>query len=170
LRDAGGNMSRNAAMDIYDGLFGASEMLFEQVVRRLAETLTEEGPMVAILDGNGGCWTTSPQRCDALLSGRDMLKEYCHRVADGWEPVTGTVDGWGIMVGQLRTEGRHHGYVVIGLPAESAAGTAVHQGLLEVLLNQVNAIADLIDKNNQLYHQQLKIMSESLAKEPTCVN
>jgi len=80
------------------------------------------------------------------------------------------VDDWAVLAGQLRTGGRHHGYIVIGLPAAGAERAAADQPLAEMLLNQVNTIAELVEKNNQLHHQQLKAMSKSLGKEPSCVN
>ncbi|MBE0536324.1 MAG: hypothetical protein IH624_11700 [Phycisphaerae bacterium] len=156
-------------MKIYDSLFDASDMLFEQVVRRLTDTFVEEGPVLAVLDGRGGCWSTSPQQFERLYARQDLLAECCSRVGDGWEPVMTTIGGWAILAGQLRTDQRHHGYVIIGVPVDDRQHAAVNQPLLEMLLNQINTIAELIEKNNMLHHQQLKAMSRA-GKEPSCVN
>jgi len=120
----------------------ATDDFCEQVMRHLSESLVEEGPVVAILDGNGGCWSTAPQTLEHIL-GHSGLTEFCHRVADGWEPATGLVDGWAIAAGQLHTNGEHRGYVIIGLP-DGAKDSAACQSILEMLLNQVSTIAELV--------------------------
>ncbi len=152
-------------MKIYDSLFGSSEMLCEQVVRHVREGLVEDGPVVAVVDGKGGCWSAAERF--SLTGGEEAISTLCGRVADGWEPVRGKIGDWGIVAGELRAGGRHQGYVVIGL---ADVGESGHEAVLEMLLNQVNTIAELVYKNNQLHHHQLKSMSVIGPHEASVVN
>ncbi|MCH8829862.1 MAG: hypothetical protein IID45_09825 [Planctomycetes bacterium] len=72
-------------------------------------------------------------------------------------------DGWEIVGTQLQTESMRGAYVLIGLPGYERESTVANLPIIEMLLNQINLIASLIDKNNQLHLHQLKHLSQTAA-------
>ncbi len=150
-------------MKIYDDLFSASDMLCEQIGRQILDTIGEDGPVVAIFDGKGRWWSSDEQRF-CRIAGRDELFDvFCRQIGDGCEPFVGSIDGWEVVGAQLRTDRMHDAYVLIGLPGYERESTVANLPIIEMLLNQINLIASLIDKNNQLHLHQLKHLSQTAA-------
>ena len=148
-------------MKIYDDLSSASDMFCEQIGLQILDTIGEDGPVVAILDGNGRWWSSDEQRF-CRIAGRDELFDVlCRQIGDGCEPFVGSIDGWEVVGAQLRTERMRGAYVLIGLPGCERESTVANLPIIEMLLNQINVIASLVDKNNQLHLGQLKHLSQT---------
>ncbi len=157
-------------MNIYDDMFSASDMLCEQIGRRVLDTIGEDGPVVAILDGKGNWWSSDEQRFSPVAEQRQLLEAFCWQIGDGCEPFVGSIDGWEVVGAQLHTERMHRAYVLIGLAGFERDSTVANMPLIEMLLNQINVIAGLIDKNNQLHLAQLKHLSQTVNTQPPCAN
>ena len=157
-------------MNIYDDLFSASDMLCEQIGRQVLDTIGEDGPVVAILDGKGSCWSSDEQRFKPVAEQRQLLDAFCRQIGDGCEPFVGSIDGWEVVGAQLHTERMHRAYVLIGLAGLERDSTVANMPIIEMLLNQINIIAALIDKNNQLHLGQRKHLSQTANTQPPCAN
>jgi hypothetical protein len=65
-------------------------------------------------------------------------------------------DSCSIIATQLATERTNCGYIFFGLPNYSPESTLANVDLIEIIVNQINLVARLIEKNNQLYELQMK--------------
>jgi len=142
-------------MDMYDSVFSPSSVLSEQVARQIFEILPESGLIMVILDRDGNCWPSNSDEYSKLNLSATFLKELSDKIDDGHEPVV-TQIGQCILVGaQLSTKKTNCGYVMLALP-ERKSLTDDNLDLIEILLNQANLIARLVEKNNLLYELQLR--------------
>lgn len=157
-------------MNIYDTLFSASDMFSEQVARQVFDTIGEDGPFVTIIDESGVCQSSDETRFGEVFDDTAVLNNLLSRIGDGCGPVTACINDCGVIAGQLRVGMGHHGHVIIGLNGYSIDSTVANYDLGEMLLNQINTIASLLDKCNQLHHRQLNQSSQSISTESLCVN
>ena len=146
-------------MDMYDSLYSASCVLNEQIARQAFEILPDEGPIMVLIDKEGHIWPSNTEKFSELKLSESFLKEICSKISDGDEPIVSQIDDYSIIAAQLATERTNCGYVVFALPQYNPESTLTHIGLIEMLINQINLIAKLIEKNNLLYEFQMKQMS-----------
>ena len=143
-------------MDMYDSFFSPSCVLNEQIARQIFNILPERGPIMVITDRDGHFWPSDSEEFSKLNISESFLKELRTKIDDGAEPVVTQVDDYSIIAAQLATEQTNCGYVIIALPQYSPESTLINIDLIEILLNQINLIAKLIEKNNLLYELQMK--------------
>ena len=143
-------------MDMYDPLSSQSSVLNEQIARQIFDILPEQGPIIVIIDRDGNCWPSNTENFSKLNIGESFLKELCAKIDDGAEPVITGANDCSIIAAQLATEQSNCGYVIIALPQYSPESTLINIDLIEILLNQINLIAKLTEKNNLLYELQTK--------------
>ncbi len=139
-----------------DSIFNPASVLSEQVARQLFEILPESGLVIVILDKDGNCWPSDSEAFSKLHLDESFLRQVCHKIDDGQEPVVTQLDQCSIISAQLATSKTNCGYVIIALPQYNPESTLVNIGLIEILLNQVNLIAKLLEKNNLLYELLLR--------------
>ena len=152
-------------MDMFDSLFCAGRALCEQIGKEVFSNLPDGGPIVVIMDMDGNCRLSDSERFAQLNISESYLKELRSKVDDGGEPVVSQLAGCSVIATQLATEDNNCGYVIIILPQYGPESTLANFDLIEMLLNQVNLIAQLIEKNNHLYEvqaKQLRLYGESL--------
>jgi len=153
-------------MNIYDSLFSSpGGMLNEQIARQLFEVMPERGAIIVIMDKEGNCWPSDSERFGKLNISESFLREVCAKIDDGTEPVVTEVNECGLVGAQLATERTNCGYVVIVLPQYSPESTLVNIDLIEIIFNQIELIAKLIEKNNLLYELQMKQFSQPSRSE-----
>jgi len=143
-------------MDMYESLFSSGSVLNEQVARQIFDMFPEKGPVVVIIDKDNHCWPSDTEEFAKLNISETFLEALCAKVDDGVEPVITQTDNCSVVAGQLTTERTNCGYVMIALPNSGPESSLVNIDLIEIVLNQVNLIAKLIEKNNLLYELQLK--------------
>ncbi len=143
-------------MEIYESLCSPDFALTKQIARQVFEVLPERGPIVVIIDSEGNNWPSDPEEFAKLNISESFLKELCAKIDDGAEPVVTGVDDFSVVAAQLATERNNCGYVIIALPQYSPESTLVNIDLIEALLNQINLVAKLVEKNNLLYEVQMK--------------
>jgi len=143
-------------MDIYESLCSPGFVLTEQIARQIFEVLPERGPIVVIIDMEGNSRPSDPEEFAKLNISESFLKELCVKIDDGAEPVVTGANDCSVIAAQLATEQSNFGYVIIALPQYSPESTLINIDLIEALLNQINLIAKLIEKNNLLYEVQMK--------------
>jgi len=143
-------------MVMYDSLVVPGCVLNEQIAHQLSDILTEQGPVMAIIDRQGNCWPSNPERFSQLNITESFLKEICDTVDDGAEPVVTQANDYSIIATQLATDRTNCGYVIIALPQYTPESTLININLIELLISQIGLIANLIEKNNLLYELQMK--------------
>ncbi len=143
-------------MDMYNSLVGPSSMLNEQIAHQIFDILPEKGPAMAIIDRQGGCWLSNPEKFSQLNISESFLKELCDKIDDGIEPIVTQANDCSIIAAQLATNRTNCGYILIALPQYTPETTMTTIDLIEILLNQVSMIANLIEKNNLLQELQAK--------------
>ena len=143
-------------MDIYDSLFSQGALLNEKVARQLFELLGDHGPIMVIMDRDGNSWPSDSDKFSKLNLSDSFVKELLDKIDDGAEPIITQVDDFSIIASQLATDRTNCGYVLLALPQYSPESTLMNIDLIEILLNQINLIAKLIEKNALLYDLQRK--------------
>jgi hypothetical protein len=143
-------------MNIYESLSSPSFMLNEQIARQVFEILPEGGPLMMIMDTEGNSWPSNSHDFAELNISESFLKRICSNIDDGVEPVVAQAEDCSVVGAQLATEKSNCGYVIIALPQYTPESTLANIDLIEMLLNQLNLIARLIEKNNLIYQVQMK--------------
>ena len=162
-------------MDINEPAFSQSNIfsfsgINEQIARQVFEVLPEQGPVLIIMDTNGNCWPSDSEEFSKLNISESFLRELSAKIDDGSEPVVTQVDQFSVIASQLATERTNYGYVIIALPQYSPESTLINIDLIELVLNQVNLIAKLVEKNTLLYELQMKQFSLYEANSRSVVN
>ncbi|MFA5251845.1 MAG: hypothetical protein WC454_04595 [Phycisphaerae bacterium] len=152
-------------MDTGNRLDSPSCALDEQIAKEIFDILPERGPVMVIMDREGHRWVSDPEKFSKLSVRDSFWSKLCVEIDDGDEPVVTQADDCGIVAAELATEETKCGYVAIILPQYSPESTLVNIDLVETLLNQTNLIAELIEKNNQLYELQRKQLSSYTQQE-----
>lgn len=140
-------------------------VLSGQIAKEIFDSLPERGPLMVIMDKEGHRWVSDPEIFSELNVRDSFWSKLCVEIDDGEEPVVTQADDCGIVATGLATEETKCGYVIIVLPKYSPESTLVNIDLIEALLNQINLIAKLIEKNNQLYEFQRKQLSTYTQQE-----
>jgi hypothetical protein len=137
-------------MDTGNATLSAAHVLNEQIARQVFEMLPERGPVVAIMDREGHCWSSDDEEFAKLNLSVSLLGELRAKVDDGAEPVLTQVGDTSVTLAQLATDQTNCGYIVIALPRYSPESTLTNIDLVEALLNQITLIARLIEKSSAL--------------------
>jgi hypothetical protein len=148
-------------MNIYDSLFSSGDMLNEQIAGELSDFVSAEGPFIAIRDTQGNCWLSDEERFSQFLPHGKLLEQTFAKINDGFDPVIDQTDNCGFVVTQLSTDKVNCGYLFLILPGYTAETTLANIEIIDLLLGQVELIARLIEKNNHLYHLQLRHLSRT---------
>jgi hypothetical protein len=151
-------------MTIYNPLFSATAMLNEQLARQVFEIISEEGPLVVIMDSEGNCWPSDSAKFERLNLSKHWITHFCSKINDGVEPVISHIQNHSIVGSQLVTDYAKCGYVLMAMEEPGPESMLAKMELVEMILNQFNLIAKLIEKCNSLYQTQAKLCS------PLCSN
>lgn len=143
---------------MYDSLFTSNYMLNEQIANELFRVMPQEGVVVAIIDDQENCWPSDQDRfCEFFNS--IQFDQVFARIADGDEPVIAESPNGTAITTQLTVGDINCGYLTVALENKTPEEVLVNMDIVELILNQVALIGFLINKNNQLHHEQLKLMS-----------
>jgi hypothetical protein len=143
-------------MNIYNSLFSPDSMLNEQVARQVFEIISEEGPLVVIMDGDGNCRPSNSEKFASLNLSQAWLKTFRSKINDGVEPLISYVQNYGIVGAKLCTDRSTCGYILMAMEEQGPESMLAKLELVEILLNQFNTIAKLIEQCNSLYQNQAK--------------
>jgi len=149
-------------MNIYDSLISSDDTLKEQIAGELSDFVTADGPFIAIRDMQGNCWISDEERFSHFLPNGKLLEQTLAKIDDGFDPVIDQTDNCAFVVTQLSTERVSYGYLFLILPGYTAETTLANIEIIDLLLGQVELITRLIEKNNHLYHLQIKHLSSTL--------
>lgn len=147
-------------MNIMDDLFSENgsyaRRLNEQIALRMSEILDDEGPVVIIMDKEGYFWVNNSEEFSKLGISESFLKEISGKIDDGDEPLVTQINDSSIISSQLATDKKNCGYVFVVFQHSSPESAIAHIEMVEMVLNQMNLIAKLIEKNTLLYELQMK--------------
>ncbi len=146
-------------MDAYDEMFSGGFALNEQIAQQLFDALPDDGLVVAVVDGSGHYWANDPDAFSRLNLVETLLNDLQAQVDDGLEPATTQVGDTMVVVGELRTESTHCGYVVLGIPGATGDTNESRFDLIDALLGQISLVARLTERYRQLSDMQMKCFS-----------
>ena len=135
---------------MFDSLSSSSCVLNEQIARQIFDILPESDCLMVIIDKEGNCWPSDSKKFHDINIDEQLLKSFCGRIDDGSEPIVTQVGNYGVVVAELATQRLNCGYIMIGLGRYDAELILKNINLIEVVLRQINLIAELIEKNNHL--------------------
>ena len=137
-------------------ILGKGIRINEQIARQVFDILPDNGPIMVIMDVDRNCWPSDSEKFSDLNISESFLTDLCSKIDDGAEPVITQINDCSIIASQLITERTNCGYVIVILPSYSPESTLANIDLIEILLNQINLIGKLVEKNNLLYELQMK--------------
>lgn len=137
-------------MDACDTQSSASDELNEQIARQLFEVLPEQGPILLIMDRRGNCWPSNSEAFATLHLDETFLAELRAKIDDGAEPLVTQAGDTSVVVAQLATDRTNCGYLLLALPRHSPESTLSCIGLVEMVLQQANLVARLIERDRRL--------------------
>ena len=146
-------------MDIYGSMLSQNAMLNEQVARQVFEIVSEQGPLVMIMDREGNCWPSNSAKFESLNLSKTWIESFCSKISDGVEPVVSHVQNHGIVGAQLATDRSKCGYILMAIEEPGLESLLSKIELVEMILDQFSLIAKLIEKCNSLYQTQAKLYS-----------
>ena len=138
---------------LYQSLLSSSQTLLGQLGRLALAEQADFGPFWVLLDDRRAVCVGDEQRLAELVSDIETLHPFCTQVDDGLEMAICPADDGVVAIGQLGTARSHCGYVLLGLPGYTADTAHANAGMIEMLLGQMNLLADVVEKNN-LFHQE----------------
>lgn len=145
---------------IYQALFSSSQILIDQIGRAAVSEEVGFGPFWVLMDGLKTVRAGDKDKLYDVLEDMEQIGRLTAQVDDGFEPAILGVDGAVVAAGQLCTERSHCGYMFLVLPGYSLDTAEANADLIELLMSQMNIIASLIEKNNQLHQGQLTRMAQ----------
>jgi hypothetical protein len=143
-------------MNMFDSLFSPGHALNEKIARQVFDILPEQGPLMVILDLQGHCWPSNSHEFSSLNINKSYLKELTAKIDDGAEPVITQINDCSIVATQLATPKTNCGYILFIFSKNTPEAAMVNMDLIEILLNQTNLVAKLIEQNSQLYELSVK--------------
>ncbi len=152
---------------MYDDLLSSGCTLNDQIARQLFSILPEDGPLIAIIDGQGNYWPSESEKFSQFNIDEQTLKQLCNRIDDGAEPVITQINDFGVVAAQLATERTNCGYVIAMLPKYTPESLLANIELIETLLSQVGLIARLVEQNNHIYQLQMKQFNSAAKGTPS---
>ncbi|MBN1795352.1 MAG: hypothetical protein JW804_01635 [Sedimentisphaerales bacterium] len=162
-------------MNMYESPFAPMSVLSEKIARHLFDALPENNLVFLIIDKNGNRWPSDSEAFDKLDIEEGFLNLILEKIDDGAEPVISQIGNHTVVAAELATERTPCGYIVVFMRQDTSVpinrDSAVASGpertianidLLEIIVNQVNLIASLVEKNSLLYELQLRNQLDSL--------
>jgi len=148
-------------MEMCESVFSERRALNERIAQELFETLPESGPVVCICGRDGERWVSDEGRFEALGLPEDFVGDLCARIDDGVEPVLTQYGNVAIVAMQLATQQWALGYVIFALPQSSPEEVLRNSALVEMVLNQIELVAKLVEQSEQLYRRDVSQLERS---------
>ena len=123
-----------------------NDTLNEQVAMQIFSNLPENAPLVVITDRKNNLWTSNSEKYSGFALDDLLISDICNSIDDGAEPVVAHIKDATIIAAQLTTARDNCSYVFIVL--EQFSPKPEVWTLVEMLLNQMSAVAELIEKND----------------------
>lgn len=127
----------------------------EDIVGLIFDNIPDDSPLVVIVDKKKKIHASDGEKLANLGVENYLLLSICAHIDDGAEPVV-VEDGNCTIVGsQLRTENVNCGYVMVLVDGKfDKTSEFVALTLVEMILQQANVIASLLEKNELLQRKR----------------
>ena len=125
-------------------------VLNKKIASKAFTSLSEIGPFLAILDHDGGCTASDPERFAEFFSDARKLAQICTSIDDGCDPVITQAGGAAVVATQLDAERTRCGYLLVALPGYTYESAVANMDLIELLLDQMQVIAGLVEQNSMV--------------------
>jgi len=146
-------------MNTYDVMFPPTSLLNEKIARQVFEMLVDDGPIFLIADKNSNSWPSDSKAFAKLNIDDGFLALLWGKIDDGAEPIITQTDTCSVIAAELATERTPCGYIAIFMRQDGLEPAIANISLLETIINLVNLIASLVEKNSLLYELQMRIHS-----------
>ncbi|MBN1817561.1 MAG: hypothetical protein JW828_09370 [Sedimentisphaerales bacterium] len=120
-----------------------------QLLDQMVDFLPEDGPILVVRGQEGDYFISDPDRLDLSFC-QEVLQDLHERIGDGWEPVTAQTQECFITGLQVATEPGGDLSVFLVLPGYSGETVQANADLIETLLGQIHAIANLLVRIRQM--------------------
>jgi len=120
-----------------------------QLLDQMIDFLPEDGPILVVRGQEGDYFISDPDRLDVFFC-QTVLQDLHERIGDGWEPVTAQSDDCFITGLQVSIEPGDDLSVFLALPGYSQETVRANADLIETLLGQIHAIANLLVRIRQM--------------------
>jgi hypothetical protein len=143
-------------MNLYDNVFSQKYLMNEQIARQVFEALPDGSTVMVIMDRDSNIWPSDSEAFSKLNIDQQYLTDLQNKIDDGVEPVIARYNNCMIVSTALYTEKSKSGYIALICPEDEPEITMANVDFIEIILNQVNLIAKLIEKNTLLYELQMR--------------
>ena len=152
-------------MDINDSFHSFGFALNKQIAKEVFNILPEGSPVIVIMDTDRNFLPSDPEGFSRLNIDASFLAELCGKIDDGTEPLVTQTNDSSIVSTQLVANNTNCGYIFVILDQYTPESTLANIDIIEILLNQVNLIAKLIEENHTLSELQKKNNTQFLNEQ-----
>lgn len=146
-------------MNVYETMATVGETLGEQIAGEVFETLSENGPVLSLMDRQGHCWSSDPAKLTSLGLDQALLDDLLAKIDDGAEPAVAQVGETTLVGGQLATDRTNCGYLVLAVARGSSEWTPLNFDLVETVFGQVTLVARLLEDKRLVKEIQARCIS-----------
>ncbi|MFA5554569.1 MAG: hypothetical protein WCZ89_03605 [Phycisphaerae bacterium] len=143
-------------MNMFDTFFSPNSRLNDQIARQVFDSLPENGPIMLIAGRDGNFWPSDSQALVDMRIDDSVLQQLWSKIDDGAEPIITQNNECIIAASALATDNTNCGYIALVLPKHQPEAALANSDLIEIVMNQINLIAKLIEKNTKLYELQMR--------------
>lgn len=143
-------------MNMFDTFFSPNSQLNDQIARQVFEALPENGPIMLIAERSGNFWPSDSQALIDMQIDDSILQQLWSKIDDGAEPIITQTNDCIIAASALATDNTNCGYIALVLPKHQPEAALANSDLIEIVMNQINLIAKLVEKNTKLYELQMR--------------
>ncbi len=129
-------------MEYIEQISKQTESSTDRFARELFDCFPQDGPIVALIDGDGSCQASDSETFIKVFPTSQQLNQLCSRIQDGNEPLVTQIDSYGVIAGAIKAAGTDiFGYLIVILPDSSPEMTLASIELVETILNQACLLA-----------------------------
>ncbi|MBC8482027.1 MAG: hypothetical protein H8D47_05110 [Planctomycetes bacterium] len=121
--------------------------LDKDVADLVFENIPEDSPLMVIVAGDNDIYASDDEKLAAVGVDKNLLLSMCAHIDDGAEPVVVEDRNCTIIGSQIRTDNVSCGYVMVLVDKISSNSDFTVLTLIEAILQQVNLIVSLLEKN-----------------------
>ncbi len=143
-------------MDIFNNLFSSSDMLNEQIARKVVDATPEDDMAIAIADLSGNMWTNELDDFVDWQEYEGTTALIFDRLADGQEIVFASSENHCFIACDIEIDSFSKGYVIIALDSQFLTNIDAQLPIVEFSLKQISILASTIHVNNNVIHDTLR--------------
>ncbi len=143
-------------MDIFNNLFSSSDMLNEQIARKVVDANPEDAMAIAIADFSGNMWTNELNDFIDWQEYEGLIALVFDRLKDGQDIVFASSGNYCFIACDIEIDSFSKGYVIIALDSQFLTNIDAQLPIVEFSLKQISILASTIHANNSIVHDTLR--------------